>query len=60
VLIWDYADKDTASLAILRKRVQETDRKFSLISYTDLVKGVEIPWDIAKVLVWKTEYSSIL
>lgn len=38
---WEYADKDMTALAELRQRVQETGRTFRLISYTDLVKGVD-------------------
>ena len=38
---WQYANRDLEALAILRNRVQETGKKFGLISYTDLVRGVE-------------------
>jgi hypothetical protein len=38
---WEYADKDLEALSELRRRVEETGRKFGLISYTDLVRGVE-------------------
>jgi hypothetical protein len=38
---WEYADQDLAALAILSQRIQETGRNFGLISYSDLVKGVD-------------------
>lgn len=38
---WEYADKDPASLGKLRDRIAETGRRFGLISYSDLVKGIE-------------------
>lgn len=40
-IVWEYADKDPAALTILRSRIEETGRKFGLISYSDIVKGVE-------------------
>ena len=40
-IVWDYADKDLAALAVLRDRIQDTGRNFSLISYTDLVKNID-------------------
>lgn len=38
---WEYAPFDPNALAILRERIAETGRKFGLISYSDLVKGIE-------------------
>ena len=38
---WEYADKDPVALAELQKRIEETGKNFSLISYSDLVKGIE-------------------
>ena len=38
---WEYADKDSAAVAELRRRIEETGRRFRLISYTDLVRGVD-------------------
>lgn len=38
---WSYGDKDPVALAILEKRISEAGRSLSLITYTDLVKGVE-------------------
>lgn len=38
---WKYADKDMEALSILRDRIAETGRKFGLISYSDLVSGIE-------------------
>ena len=38
---WEYADQDPIALAELSKRIEETGKKFSLISYSDLVKGIE-------------------
>lgn len=38
---WEYADKDPIALGELRGRIAQTGRKFGLISYSDLVKGVE-------------------
>jgi len=40
-IVWEYADKDSRALATLRERIEETGRKFGLISYSDIVKGVE-------------------
>jgi hypothetical protein len=37
---WEYADKDPNAVGILTKRIEEIGRKFGLISYSDLVKGV--------------------
>ncbi len=37
---WQYADQDLDAIAALRSRIQETGKKFGLISYTDLVKGI--------------------
>mgnify|MGYP003966944281 FL=1 len=38
---WEYANKDSKALGELQKRIEETGRKFSLISYSDLVNGIE-------------------
>ncbi len=38
---WSYGNKDMNALAILEKRIAETGRSLGLITYTDLVKGVE-------------------
>lgn len=40
-IVWEYGDKDPTAVAILRERIKETGRKFGLISYSDIVKGVE-------------------
>lgn len=40
-IVWEYADKDAVALGQLRSRIEETGRKFGLISYSDLVKGVQ-------------------
>ena len=37
---WEYAPHDHDALVVLRERVAETGKRFGLISYTDLVKGV--------------------
>lgn len=38
---WEYADRDLAAIDELTKRIADTGRKFGLISYSDLVKGIE-------------------
>lgn len=38
---WEYADKDLSATAELEKRIENTGRNFGLISYTDLVKGID-------------------
>src|SRR4051812_44570479 len=38
---WLWGDKDPKALAILEERIAETGRKLSMITYSDLVKGVE-------------------
>jgi len=38
---WEYADKDPDALNELLQRIEETGRKFGLISYSDLVNGVD-------------------
>jgi hypothetical protein len=38
---WIYADKDPNALAILEERIADTGRKGILITYSDLVKGVD-------------------
>jgi hypothetical protein len=38
---WEYGDKDPVAIDELTHRIVTTGRKFSLISYSDLVKGVE-------------------
>lgn len=40
-IVWQYADRDLAALGILRERISDTGRKFGLISYSDIVKGVD-------------------
>ncbi len=40
-IIWEYADKDPQAIAILRERIEDTGRKFRLIAYSDIVKGIE-------------------
>lgn len=37
---WEYGDKDLHAIDVLTGRIKEAGRKFSLISYTDLVSGV--------------------
>src|SRR3954465_5417895 len=38
---WIYADKDPNALAILEERIADTGRKLGLITYSELVKGVD-------------------
>ena len=38
---WEYAPNDPDALGILRERIAQTGRIFGLISYSDLVKGVD-------------------
>jgi hypothetical protein len=38
---WAYADKDLASLEIVEKRIHESGKDLKLITYSDLVKGIE-------------------
>ncbi len=38
---WEYGPHDPAALALLRERIEATGRRFGLISYSDLVKGVD-------------------
>lgn len=38
---WEYAPHDLVALSALRDRIAETGRSFGLISYSDLVKGVD-------------------
>lgn len=38
---WQYADQDLRAIDVLTGRIRETGRKFGLISYTDLVDGIE-------------------
>lgn len=38
---WIYADKDPNALAVLEERIADTGRKLSLITYSELVKGVD-------------------
>ncbi len=38
---WSYADKDLSAINELTRRIRETGRKFGLVSYSDLVKGIE-------------------
>ena len=39
---WRYADEDPATLAAITKRVAETGRLKTLITYTDLVRGIDV------------------
>ncbi|MDE2839832.1 MAG: hypothetical protein OXM03_04315 [Chloroflexota bacterium] len=39
-LTWEYAPHDLDALAVLRERIADTGKRFGLISYTDLVRGV--------------------
>ena len=41
VIEWSYGDKDPAALAILKERIAEAGRNLKLITYGDLVRGVE-------------------
>lgn len=41
---WEYADKDSAALDQLRQRIADTGRRFGLISYSDLVRGIEFSY----------------
>lgn len=38
---WFCAEQDPAAIAELTRRIAETGRRFSLISYSDLVRGIE-------------------
>jgi hypothetical protein len=38
---WQYAELDPDAIAELTQRIRDTGKKFGLISYTDLVKGVD-------------------
>lgn len=38
---WKYAPHDPVALEILRNRISDTGKKFGLISYSNLVKGVD-------------------
>ena len=38
---WAWADKDPNALAILEERIAETGRNLGMITYSDLVKGVD-------------------
>lgn len=40
-IVWSYADKDLQALAKLRDRIETAGRTFGLISYSDLVKGID-------------------
>jgi hypothetical protein len=40
-IVWQYADRDPIALSILRGRIAETGRTFGLISYSDIVKGID-------------------
>jgi hypothetical protein len=40
-LTWNYPDKDPAALAILESRIAEEGRHLGLITYSDLVRGVD-------------------
>lgn len=40
-ITWEYADQDLDAIAELRTRIEQAGRKFGLISYTDLVKGID-------------------
>jgi hypothetical protein len=38
---WMYADKDANALLVLEERIADTGRKLALITYSDLVRGVD-------------------
>jgi hypothetical protein len=38
---WIYGDKDPNALTVLEERIADTGRKLGLITYADLVKGVD-------------------
>ena len=38
---WVWADKDPNALALLESRIEETGRNLQMITYSDLVKGVD-------------------
>ena len=38
---WSYGDKDPAALSILENRIAKAGRDLGMITYTDLVRGVE-------------------
>lgn len=38
---WEYADKDPDAISELQSRIEAKGRQFGLISYTDLVRGVD-------------------
>lgn len=40
IIQWEYGDKDPAAIKELTARIEKTGRMFSLISYSDLVRGV--------------------
>lgn len=42
---WEYAPRDPEALCILRDRIVETGKKFRLISYSDLVIGVNFHYE---------------
>lgn len=39
-IVWDY-DKDASAQAALRQRIEDVGRRFGLISYSNLVKGID-------------------
>ena len=40
-IVWEYADKDIPAIEELERRIAEKGRTFGLISYSDLVRGVD-------------------
>ena len=39
---WAYADQDPDALTAIETRIAETGRRATLITYTDLVKGIDV------------------
>lgn len=42
---WEYAPRDPVALCMLRDRIATTGKKFGLISYSDLVIGVDFHYE---------------
>ncbi len=40
-IVWPYADKDLATLSLLEHRIAEAGRRERLITYSDLVSGID-------------------
>ena len=41
---WEYADKNSSVISMLEERIADTGKKFGLISYSDLVNGVDFAY----------------